>query len=61
MRRLVETSRTIGTIALLLIAATARAQITANTQPNVAQGTRQIVVSIPDRQLLLIENGRTPS
>jgi lipoprotein-anchoring transpeptidase ErfK/SrfK len=66
MRRLVETSKQkseiqnkiwLGTLAAILLTSSAFAQKTPITN-NSAPQSRQIVVSLADRQLVLVENGR---
>jgi lipoprotein-anchoring transpeptidase ErfK/SrfK len=66
MRRLVETSKQkseiqkkiwLGTLAAILLTSSAFAQKTPITNHSVPQ-SRQIVVSLADRQLVLVENGR---
>lgn len=58
MRRLVETAKVIGnTVLFTLIFLTGA--VHAQTSPAEGQLARQVVVSIPDRKLALVEDGRT--
>ena len=54
MRRLVETSKIIGKVAVITLTFLTGAALAQEVKP-----VRQVVVSIPDRKLALVEDGRT--
>jgi lipoprotein-anchoring transpeptidase ErfK/SrfK len=58
MRRIVETSKRTGIVAMLFLAGGVYGQ-EPSPPTTLTQPTRQVVVSIPDRRLVLLEDGRT--
>lgn len=62
MRRLVETSKVVGKTAILTLAflmGAAHAQEAPQLEAVAAAPARQVIVSIPDRKLALVADGRT--